>query len=195
MWSRSTRLAVALVLAGCGARQLAIGLTLDPGSCTLMLPAGSSLLYQVTANGSAGDGGSGSFCGACLAVDADITGSDALIAFVRQHAPSCAGVHPNTLLGVRLTAWSAPDCPEAMPLAFCIEGPTVLVPNGTSDASLNLSLTCHAQCATQCVPTSCAAQAKDCGPISDGCNNLLECGTCKPPLHCGAGGMPNVCGR
>ena len=37
------------------------------------------------------------------------------------------------------------------------------------------------------------AQGKDCGAISDGCNMVLDCGTCHPPLRCGAV-TPNVCG-
>jgi hypothetical protein len=116
---------------------------------------------------------------------------------LRAQAPSCGGVHPGTILGVRVTAWRVPGCPagDATSLAFCVEGPTVLVPDGTSDATLPLALRCAPQCANSCVPTTCAQQVKDCGPISDGCNNLLECGTCKPPLKCGGGGIPNVCGK
>jgi hypothetical protein len=161
----------------------------------LSLPAGGSILYQVTANGSMDDGGGGSFCGACLAAADALAGPDALLAFLRQQAPSCGGVHPNTILGVRVTGWSAAACPAAGAPAFCVEGPTVLVPDGTSDATLDLALACHPQCATQCVPTSCAAAGKDCGPISDGCNQVLDCGSCHPPLHCGVADMANVCGR
>jgi hypothetical protein len=186
---------MAVLLGSCGPRQLALDLTVDTNACAPSLPAGGSILYQVTANGSVGDGGSGSFCGQCLAVTSPISGGDALLAFLRQQAPSCAGVHPGTLLGVRLSAWSVPDCPSTTSVGFCVEGPTVLVPDGTSDGAVSLALTCHPQCAMSCVPTTCAAQVKDCGPISDGCNNLLECGTCKPPLKCGGGGTPGVCGR
>jgi hypothetical protein len=114
---------------------------------------------------------------------------------LRQRAPSCAGVRPNTTLGVRLSAWGAPGCPSASALAFCVDGPTVLVPGGSGDATVPVALACHAQCQTQCVPTSCADQHKDCGPISNGCNDVLDCGTCHPPLHCGANDMANVCGR
>jgi hypothetical protein len=198
MWSRFARLALLLALgaAGCGPRQLAVTLRIDASACTLSLPAGGSILYQVNANGSTGDGGGGpgSFCGGCLEVDTAIGNADALIAFLRQRAPSCAGVHPGTLLGVRVTGWSAAACPTAAP-AFCVDGPTVIVPDGSRDGTVALQLACHAQCATECVPMSCMEQGKDCGPISDGCNHVLDCGSCKPPARCAGTGVPNVCGR
>jgi hypothetical protein len=67
------------------------------------------------------------------------------------------------------------------------------VPNGTGDARLMLMLGCSA-CGSPCVPTTCMAQGKDCGPISDGCNGVLDCGTCHPPLSCSVY-TPNVCGK
>jgi hypothetical protein len=42
--------------------------------------------------------------------------------------------------------------------------------------------------------TTCAAQQKSCGTISDGCGDTLECGTCTSPAVCGGGGVANVCG-
>ncbi len=44
-----------------------------------------------------------------------------------------------------------------------------------------------------CNPTTCVAQGKNCGTISDGCSDTLSCGTCKLPATCGGGGVPNVC--
>jgi hypothetical protein len=41
--------------------------------------------------------------------------------------------------------------------------------------------------------TTCLAQGADCGPISDGCGGILDCGTCAANKVCGAQ-MPNVCG-
>src|SRR5690349_10227708 len=105
MWSAFTRTAaIALLLAGCGDRSLQVSLSIDASGCTLTLPAGGSVLYQVEANGTTAVG---SFCGGCLEVDAAVSGSDAMVAFLRAHAPSCAGVHPGTTLGVRLTGFSA----------------------------------------------------------------------------------------
>ncbi|MFT4039287.1 MAG: hypothetical protein QM692_13960 [Thermomicrobiales bacterium] len=46
-----------------------------------------------------------------------------------------------------------------------------------------------------CTPTTCAAEAKDCGEIPDACGSTLSCGICTG-FHrtCGGGGTPNVCG-
>jgi hypothetical protein len=45
-----------------------------------------------------------------------------------------------------------------------------------------------------CVPRTCAAAGANCGPVSDGCGALLNCGTCEAPTTCGGGGEPSVCG-
>jgi hypothetical protein len=149
----------------------------------------------VEANGVASvDGGAGSFCGGCLAVATALSGGDALVAFLRAEAPSCGGVHPGTTLSVRVTGWSSGGCPTGNPERFCADAPSDLVPDGTSDATLTLGLVCKPACSASCVPTSCAAEGKDCGAISDGCNRVLDCGSCHPPLKCGAV-TPNVCGK
>ena len=48
------------------------------------------------------------------------------------------------------------------------------------------SLACQAQ--------TCQSLAKNCGPVSDGCGGVLECGACGSGQRCGGGGGPNVCG-
>ena len=45
-----------------------------------------------------------------------------------------------------------------------------------------------------CVPTTCAAQGKNCGTIGDGCGGTLSCGMCSGSQTCGGGGTANVCG-
>ena len=45
-----------------------------------------------------------------------------------------------------------------------------------------------------CTPTTCSAQGKNCGTISDNCNGTLSCGSCTAPLMCGGGGTANLCG-
>jgi chitinase len=47
---------------------------------------------------------------------------------------------------------------------------------------------------SSCTPTTCAAQGKNCGSISDGCGGTLSCGGCTSPQTCGGGGTANVCG-
>ncbi len=44
-----------------------------------------------------------------------------------------------------------------------------------------------------CTPATCASQGFNCGMATDGCNNILDCGTCTGTEICGAAG-PNVCG-
>ena len=44
-----------------------------------------------------------------------------------------------------------------------------------------------------CTPQTCAALKYDCGPISDGCGNVIQCGTCTSPDYCGGGGY-SKCG-
>ena len=48
--------------------------------------------------------------------------------------------------------------------------------------------------ASSCTPTTCAAQGKNCGSLSDGCGGTLSCGSCTSPATCGGGGTANVCG-
>ncbi len=45
-----------------------------------------------------------------------------------------------------------------------------------------------------CTPTTCAAQGKNCGSISDNCGGQLNCGSCTLPATCGGAGTANVCG-
>lgn len=46
-----------------------------------------------------------------------------------------------------------------------------------------------------CKPKNCAELGSlDCGPVSDGCGTLINCGTCTAPAICGGGGKGNVCG-
>jgi endo-1,3-1,4-beta-glycanase ExoK len=49
-------------------------------------------------------------------------------------------------------------------------------------------------CQPDCIPTTCEAQGKNCGSISDGCGGSLSCGSCASPETCGGGGTANVCG-
>ena len=45
-----------------------------------------------------------------------------------------------------------------------------------------------------CQKNTCAALGKDCGPLADGCGDVLDCGTCGGGKSCGGGGVENVCG-
>jgi hypothetical protein len=52
---------------------------------------------------------------------------------------------------------------------------------------------CVAPLAPLCTPTTCAEQGFGCGPASDGCGGLLDCGTCAAGRVCGGDG-PFQCG-
>jgi hypothetical protein len=46
-----------------------------------------------------------------------------------------------------------------------------------------------------CTPQTCTTLGANCGPVGDGCGNLIAtCGTCTVPDICGGGGKPSVCG-
>ena len=45
-----------------------------------------------------------------------------------------------------------------------------------------------------CLGITCASSHANCGPVSDGCGGLLDCGTCGTGQTCGGGGMPSQCG-
>lgn len=47
----------------------------------------------------------------------------------------------------------------------------------------------------QCIPKTCAMVGANCGPVSDGCGNIIQCGNCTVAGQtCGGGGTANVCG-
>jgi hypothetical protein len=45
-----------------------------------------------------------------------------------------------------------------------------------------------------CAPKTCPELGYTCGAASDGCGNMLRCGTCTPPESCGGGGSLGQCG-
>ncbi len=44
-----------------------------------------------------------------------------------------------------------------------------------------------------CTPTTCAAQGKTCGTISNGCGGTLQCGTCSAGYVCTTSNVCVVC--
>jgi hypothetical protein len=46
-----------------------------------------------------------------------------------------------------------------------------------------------------CAPTTCEQLGFECGPTSDGCGGLLECGDCPAGMGCGAGGVLGKCAK
>jgi hypothetical protein len=193
----SGRLVLAALLggalaAGCTTRRLDVLLSLAADSCTIEVPSGGSLFYQVTS--AEVDGGTG-VCGACLPVAERLATPEQMVAFLRVAAPSCPGIKPGSSLRVRLEAWASPGCAATATRLFCSLSPPLPIPDGRTDAVASAVLTCDPSCSGGCVPTSCAAIGKNCGAVSDGCSKIIECGQCSPPERCGGGGVLNVCGR
>jgi hypothetical protein len=188
-----------LLIGGCADRRADLSLALASDSCNIPVPAGGSILYQVTGGAPADGGSATSFCGGCLPVSSTLADAAAILDFLRANAPACAGVKPGTTLGVALTGFTTPDCTGSTMRAFCSQSPPVMLPDGHSDAVVQVTLTCDATCgAAPCKPTTCMALGKNCGPVSDGCTGTLQCGSCSPPLKCGghgSGGVPGVCSQ
>src|SRR3989442_7126848 len=63
---------------------------------------------------------------------------------------------------------------------------TVTITGTEGPRSLSDTLTVQA---SSCTPTTCSAQGKNCGSISDGCGGTLNCGTCPAGQAC----ISNVC--
>jgi hypothetical protein len=83
------------------------------------------------------------------------------------------------------TAWSTVNLGEA---TLSAGEHVVRVLMKTGGFKLN-----YMQASNACVPTTCAAEGKNCGSIPDGCGGTLTCGSCSSGT-CGGGGVPNVCG-
>lgn len=47
---------------------------------------------------------------------------------------------------------------------------------------------------SSCVKLTCAALGATCGPQSDGCGDVIDCGQCTAPETCGGAGVASVCG-
>jgi hypothetical protein len=80
----------------------------------------------------------------------------------------------------------APEIVATTSTTTTLGATTTAVPTTTIAAPTTTTTT------LQC-PTSCAQQGAQCGPASDGCGNVIQCGTCPAGQICGGGGTPNVC--
>jgi hypothetical protein len=187
------RLAVALatLALGCSPHTLDLGFTID-SSCSISVPAGGSLLYELVTDGKDG-GASPRQCGACIPVSTAIADVPTLLGVLRAQAPTCA-IERSTSFTARVTAFTDPDCPGTTVLASLCSAP-VRAGSGHDDQSSKVPLTCGNACNTSCVPLSCADQGKNCDSISDTCGGMLDCGSCQQPQKCGGAGVANVCGK
>jgi hypothetical protein len=69
-------------------------------------------------------------------------------------------------------------------------------PNGLTGTGLNFDggVSLANDGGAVCQPSSCAGLGFNCGMQSDGCGNVIDCGTCSFPATCGGSGKPSVCG-
>ena len=195
-------LALSLVLVGCGDHHVDLSLALATSSCTVPVPAGGSILYQVGINDAA-DGGASSLCGGCLAVPAALADANAIVAFLRANAPACTNVRPGSQLRIALTAWKVPGCSDSQSATrvFCSQSQPVVLPNGHADATLSVALSCDPSCGANVTPpgmgtcvSGCLASA--CSPCctdsysgssdsSQACPAGCSCGlSCTGPNRC-----------
>jgi hypothetical protein len=100
--------------------------------------------------------------------------------------------------GLRLQALGAASACASNPCdPYCL---TFLdTTQGLQNAGTNISvdpagLSSVPKPSSSCVPLTCAGQGKTCGPVGDGCGNVLNCGTCTAPQTCGGAGTASVCG-
>ncbi|MBK8482735.1 MAG: hypothetical protein IPL40_16480 [Proteobacteria bacterium] len=67
---------------------------------------------------------------------------------------------------------------------------------GSCPASAVCNTTLHV-CEPRCTPAPkaeiCAARGAECDPVSDGCGNMVNCGTCPAGQQCGISGIGNRC--
>src|SRR5262249_45257610 len=75
------------------------------------------------------------------------------------------------------------DCDDDVDWTTC-RGASQLHPTVTSGETYFIVVDGHYSSGTfvltagQCIPASCAAQGMNCGSLSDGCGNTINCGTC-----------------
>jgi hypothetical protein len=125
-----------LAATGCGSHTLEVALSFS-STCAVSVPSGGSVLYELSVDETA-DAGGGFVCGSCLAVPSALTGGDALVAYVRAHAPTCSGINPGAALQVRVTAWTMASCQTGNTAApiLCSSSTALAAPDGHSDAQL-----------------------------------------------------------
>jgi hypothetical protein len=67
-------------------------------------------------------------------------------------------------------------------------------PGDASIDSAGIVISLDGTAANRCTPKTCAEQGFTCGPNSDGCGNVIPCGSCTGSAYCGGGGY-SKCGN
>lgn len=81
------------------------------------------------------------------------------------------------------------DCGSCGITEACgLGGPSVCGPSGGK-------LTSAPGETSACTPQTCQSVGADCGPLGDGCGDIVNCGACSLLDICGGSGVPSVCGN
>ena len=100
---------------------------------------------------------------------------------------------PTTCSALGYTCGPAPDgCGGLLQCGTCT-APEACGAGGFSKCGLPVGVAPDGGSLVPCTPTTCATLGYSCGPASDGCGSLLQCGTCAAPQTCGGGGF-DKCG-
>jgi hypothetical protein len=196
MRSRLVLAALSFALIGCGNRHLDLALALASNTCTVPVPAGGSILFQLAIEDPSDAGaGTSSFCGGCLTVTDALPDTNAIVAFLRAKAPACADVKPNSQIQIALTAFKVAACMDGQPSTrvFCAQSQMLPIPDGHADAVVAAALSCDptcganvtpptdmGQCVTGCVASACAPCCTDTYTGSNDSNQ-----TCPSGCTCG----------
>jgi hypothetical protein len=107
---------------------------------------------------------------------------------------SCGTCSPPQTCGGGGTAGVCGGTSGCVPLT-CAQAGVTCGPAGDGCGNLIQCGACDAG-GSGCTPETCSQLGYNCGPAGDGCGGTIAtCGTCTPPLTCGGGGTPGVCGQ
>ncbi|MFO0606105.1 MAG: hypothetical protein U0324_23225 [Polyangiales bacterium] len=125
-------------------------------------------------------------CGTCAAPQTCGGGG------VPSRCGGTSGCVPRTCaaLGVRCGP-AADGCGGLLECGGCPDGQTC---GGGGSPGVCGSAAAPMDGGSSCVRRTCAGVGANCGPVSDGCGGLLDCGTCTSPQTCGGAGVANQCG-
>ncbi len=161
--------------------------------------------------GSSGSGGGGSSSGGNPGVTADagpakcstpnvaLYGSDPSWTCVQQACPSAvAGCAGDCTCNDAVSSALACDADGGTPTACFSSALTPVAADSTVTTLVSCLVSMGNQCASPdagareastCMPQTCAQQGYTCGKNADGCQGIIDCGTCVSPQYCGGGGF------
>ncbi|MDP8999985.1 MAG: hypothetical protein M3O46_07730 [Myxococcota bacterium] len=135
-------------------------------------------------------------CGSCTAPETCGAGGFSkcgLPAGVSPDGGRTVSCTPSTCAAFGFTCGPAADgCGGLLQCGTCA-APQTCGAGGFSKCGLPPGVAPDGGSTISCTPKTCSALGYDCGPASDGCGALLQCGTCTSPQTCGGGGF-NKCG-